>query len=276
MRLEDTDVATLVKAVDLFLEIAWGERAAEKSAAIGLSSASSIGDALDRFKDDRRVGKLRKYTLRVGNALYPNMKVVFQELLVRDKFFFAVDTHDEIFVDSTWPDFDHWIELKRKNVEIKDEVERVWAEAGIPTFASVVQEIEHETRKADGPTGHGDLVLIVDDDVDIAAGVEIILQRQGYRTIKARSADEAEKILEETRPALVLSDLEMPPGPSGLDLARKVRANPAMTGVPFILATAASIDACHFSLIDGYLVKPFETSVLLKFIARNLNRQQPH
>jgi CheY-like chemotaxis protein len=275
MRLEDTDVATLAKAVDVYLEIAWGEAAAEKSAALGMSSAVSIGDALDRFTDERRVGKLRKYTLRLGHAKYPNMKLVFQELLVRDKFFFAVDAHDEVFVDQTWQDFEHWIELKRQNSEIKEKVEQAWAAAGLPTFASVVSEIEQETRQNDGPTGHGDLILIVDDDAGIAAGVEIILKQQGYRTIKARGATEAEKILEDVRPALVLSDLEMPPGPSGLDLARKVRANPAMAGVPFILATAASIDASHFSLIDGYLVKPFETSVLLKFIARNLSRSQP-
>ena len=54
------------------------------------------------------------------------MKLVFQELLVRDKFFFAVDTHDEMFVDSSWADFDQWIELKRENSEIKEKIEREW------------------------------------------------------------------------------------------------------------------------------------------------------
>jgi CheY-like chemotaxis protein len=270
MKLEETDVAMLVKAVDVYLGIAWGGLAEAKSRALDLASTHSIDEALERFVDERKVGKLRKYALRLGNHRYPNMKVVFQELLVRDKFFFSVDTHDEQFVDSSWKDFDQWIELKRENSEIKEEVERAWQSAGVPTFATVVHEIEQETRLAEGPTGHGELVLIVDDDAGIAAGVEIILNRQGYRTMKATQAEEAVKILEETRPDLVLSDLEMPPGVSGLDLARKIRANPATSGIPFILATAASIDASHFSLIDGYLVKPFETSVLLKFIARNL------
>jgi CheY-like chemotaxis protein len=270
MRLEETDVAMLVKAVDVYLAIAWPDQAAEKARALGLSQAHSTEEALERFTDERKIGKLRKYALRLGNARYPNMKLVFQELLVRDKFFFAVDAHDEVFVDSSWNDFDQWIELKRENSEIKEAVEREWQAAGVPTFATIVHEIEQETRLAEGPVGHGDLVLVVDDDAGIAAGVEIILNRQGYRTIKAKSAEEALKVLEETRPDLVLSDLEMPPGMSGLDLARRMRADPALKGVPFILATAASIDPSHFSLIDGYLVKPFETNVLLKFIAKNL------
>ena len=62
------------------------------------------------------------------------------------------------------------------------------------------------------------------------------------------------------------------PGLSGLDLARRVRADARLKGIPFILATAASIDASHFALIDGYLVKPFETTVLLKFIAKYLSK----
>ena len=239
---------------------------------LDFSTAQTIDEALERFEDERKVGKLRKYALRLGNRRYPNMKLVFQELLVRDKFFFAVDTHDEVFVDSSWADFDQWIELKRENSEIKEQVEREWQKAGVPTFAAVVQEIEQETRLAEAPKGHGDLVLIVDDDTGIASGVEFILNRQGYRTLKANRAEEALKILEETRPDLVLSDLEMP-GMSGLDLARQLRAESGRPrAIPFILATAASIDASHFSLIDGYLVKPFETTVLLKFIAKNLSK----
>jgi CheY-like chemotaxis protein len=269
MRLEETEVATIVKAVDVYLGIAWGDRAAEKARALDLASARSIGEALERFTDERRVGKLRRYALRLGNPSYPNMKLVFQEQLVRDKFFFAVDTHDEAFVDSSWTDFDQWIELKRQNAEIKERIEREWQKAGVPTFATVVHEIEQETRLSGAPKGQGKLVLVVDDDQGIASGVETILNRHGYRTMRAARAEEALELLEETRPDLVLSDLEMP-GMSGLDLARRVRADARLAGVPFILATAASIDASHFSLIDGYLVKPFETTVLLKFVARNL------
>src|SRR5262245_53637285 len=199
MRLDETDVDMLATAVDVYLGIAWGDEAEEKSRRLDLRSAQSIGEALEKFVDERRVGKLRKYALRLGNKRYPNMKLVFQELLVRDKFFFAVDTHDEVFVDSSWSDFDQWIELKRENSTIKEEVERAWQAAGVPTFATVVHEIEQETRQAEGPTGHGEMILVVDDDAGIAAGVEIILNRQGYRTIKASRAEDALELLEETR-----------------------------------------------------------------------------
>jgi CheY-like chemotaxis protein len=273
MRLEETEVAMVMKAVDVYLRIAWGDRAAEKAAKLGFSQDQTIGEALERFEDERRVGKLRKYALRLGNPRYGNMKLLFQELLVRDKFFFAVDSHDEAFVDASWADFDQWIALKQQNSELKEQIEHAWEQVGIPTIASVVQEIEAETRLAEAPKGHGDLILIVDDDAGIASGVEVILNRQGYRTLKAQRAEEALRIIAITKPDLILSDLEMP-GMSGLDLARQLRSDPATRPIPFILATAASIDASHFSLIDGYLVKPFETTVLLKFIAKYLSRKE--
>jgi CheY-like chemotaxis protein len=274
MRLEETQVAMVMKAVDVYLEIAWGDRAAERAGKLDFSADQSIGEALERFEDERKVGKLRKYSLRLGNARYGNMKLLFQELLVRDKFFFAVDTHDEVFVDASWADFDQWISLKQQNSELKEQIERAWEQVGIPTITSVVREIEAETRLAEAPKGAGDLILIVDDDAGIASGVEVILNRQGYRTQRAQRAEEALRVLADTRPDLILSDLEMP-GMSGLDLARKLRADPATKAIPFILATAASIDASHFSLIDGYLVKPFETTVLLKFIAKYLSKKKP-
>jgi CheY-like chemotaxis protein len=271
MRLEETDVAMVTKAIDIYLDVAWGGRPPALASMVDFSQASTIDEALERFTDERKVGKLRKYALRLGNSRYPNMKLVFQELLVRDKFFFAVDTHDDVFMDSSWADFDQWIELKRGNAEIKEAVERAWQQAGVPTFASVVQEIEQEARIAEAPTGHGAVVLIVDDDAGIASGVEVILNRQGYRTMRAGRAEDAIELMTGMLPDLVLSDLEMP-GMTGLDFARHLRANPATRDIPFILATAASIDASHFSLIDGYLVKPYETAVLLKFIAKNLSK----
>jgi CheY-like chemotaxis protein len=275
MRLEETEVAMVMKAVDVYLRIAWGDRADEQRRRFDFSSVSTIGEALERFEDERKAGKqLRKYALRLGNPRYRNMKLLFQELLVRDKFFFAVDTHDEVFVDSSWSNFDQWISLKQQNSDLKEQIEREWEKEGIPTIVSVVQEIEQETRLAQAPKGHGDLVLIVDDDTGIASGVEVVLNRQGYRTLKAQRAEEARKMIAETPPDLILSDLEMP-GMSGLDLARSLRSDPATKSIPFILATAASIDASHFSLIDGYLVKPFETTVLLKFIAKYLSRKKP-
>jgi CheY-like chemotaxis protein len=274
MRLEETQVAMVMKAVDVYLKIAWGDRAADRASKLDFSADQSIGEALERFEDERKVGKLRKYSLRLGNPRYGNMKLLFQELLVRDKFFFAVDTHDEVFVDASWADFDQWISLKQQNSDLKEQIERAWEQVGIPTIMSVVREIEAETRLAEAPKGAGDLILIVDDDTGIASGVEVILNRQGYRTQRAQRAEEALRVVADTRPDLILSDLEMP-GMSGLDLARRLRADAATKAIPFILATAASIDASHFSLIDGYLVKPFETTVLLKFIAKYLSKKKP-
>ena len=116
-------------------------------------------------------------------------------------------------------------------------------------------------------------VLVVDDDVNIAAGVESVLTRQGYRVVKTHRVADALAALAAERPSLILSDLEMPEA-TGLDLASAVRGNPDTKDIPFILATAASIDASNFRLIDGFVVKPFETEVLLAFVTRTLRSKR--
>ncbi len=274
MRLEETDVAMVCRAIEVYLRVAWGGDSSKRWPKFDFRQARTIDEALEGFTDERRLGKMRKYTLRLGNRFYPYMKLVFQELLVRDKFFFAVDTHDDLAVESHFADFDGWLEIKRANAEIKEQLEREWQAAEIPTFATVVSQIEQETKtQAIVTTAEGARIFLVDDDTDIATGVETILTRRGYRITKFKRAEEALEPIRTDPPDLIISDLEMP-GMTGLDLARAVRADPRAKSVPFILATAAFIQPQYFSLIDGYLVKPFETSVLLKFVTEHLAKRK--
>lgn len=263
MRLEEIDVPLVERAVGTYLRLAWGDKPPRVKP--DFSDARHIGDALDAFQDEKKFGKMRKWTLRLGNRRYPFMKLVLQELLVRDRFFFAVDTHDDLELGAGCDDFEAFVELKRFNAELKEEIERTWRAEGVPTFAGLVADVEAETRvHAELPQGDGRAVLLVDDDADLASAVSAVLVRQGYAVTRAATAEEAEERLKEAVPALILSDLEMP-GKTGIDLAKAVREDPRLRDVPFILATGAGIDATQFTFVDAWLVKPFETSVLLKF-----------
>ena len=276
MTFEGIDVATMRMAIELYLQIAWGNRAAEKAPSIAWEECGTPEDVLKSFRKDPGTGNMRRFALRLGHPTYPFMKVLFQELLVRDRFFFCVDTHDDhLELDSSISDYDQFLELKRQNAEVKERVEEAWAKAGIPTFAEVVAQVERETPPgAAADSEGGPMVLIVDDDAEIARGVRAILGRRGCQTAVVHSAESALSYLEQNKPDLILSDLEMG-GISGLELARKLVQDPELKDIPFILATAASISPSHFHSIDGYLVKPYDTAVLLAFVREHLAGTHP-
>lgn len=272
MRLEEIDVPLIERAVGIYMALAWGDRRPKVQP--DFSSVRHIGDALELFQDEKKFGKMRKWTLRLGNRRYPFMKLVLQELLVRDRFFFAVDTHDELDLGADVDDFEAFVALKRANAELKDEIEKAWRAADVPTFSALVADVEAETRlHAELPQGEGRRVLLVDDDADLVSAVSAVLTRQGYRTTVKPTAEDALEALKDLSPDLILSDLEMP-GKSGIELARAVRQDPRLKDVPFILATAAGIDATQFTVIDAWLVKPFETTVLLKFVAEAIAKRK--
>lgn len=271
MGLPGVDLEMIVSAVHLYEDVAWGEDLAKNTRRPAVETWHDVEEALGAFTPDHRTGRMRRFALRLGNRRYPFMKLILQELLVRDRFFFAVDTHDELDLKDSMPDYAAWLELKRWNREIKEEVERRWEARSLPTFSRIVADVERETPAPEPRSSEvaPPLVLVVDDDACIARGVDAILKSQGYRTLVVDSGEAALEALEGHRPDLVLSDLEMG-GMSGLDLAAKIREQEKLAELPFILATAATVDATHFTLIDAFLVKPYETRILLKFVRAQL------
>jgi two-component system phosphate regulon response regulator PhoB len=80
-------------------------------------------------------------------------------------------------------------------------------------------------------------ILIVDDEEDLLALVDLNLRREGFDTRKARSGREALEQVEAARPALVLLDL-MLPDMTGTEVCRRIRSNPLVSSTPVIMLTA--------------------------------------
>jgi CheY-like chemotaxis protein len=108
----------------------------------------------------------------------------------------------------------------------------------------------------------GSLALIVEDNPDNLLLTRALLQRAGYRTAEARSAEEALEQIEDRQPDLILMDVQLP-GRDGLSLTRQLRGDPRLAGVPIIALSAhampGSQDAAAAAGCDGYMTKPIDT-----------------
>jgi diguanylate cyclase (GGDEF)-like protein len=122
-----------------------------------------------------------------------------------------------------------------------------------------------------------DRIIVVDDDVDIARFIEVNLKLQGYEVILAHDGEVALELINEHQPALAIVDWMMPKL-DGLDLTRRLRANPMTAPMPVILLTARGQTADKVIGLtagaDDYLVKPFDTLELVARVRSTLRRNQ--
>jgi DNA-binding NtrC family response regulator len=118
-------------------------------------------------------------------------------------------------------------------------------------------------------------ILVVDDDKNILQVLEARLSFAKYKTLTARSAEDAVELLARHHVDLVVSDVKMP-GMGGAGLLREVLAQ--WPAVPVILLTAyGSIPDAVSTIRSGaadYLTKPFDGHQLLAKIAELLGRKQ--
>lgn len=101
-------------------------------------------------------------------------------------------------------------------------------------------------------------ILVVDDKLSTLKVLGAILEDEGFLVLKARGAEHALKLLEETRGIdVILADLKMP-GMDGLDLFRTVKVT--LPGLPFIIMTAhGTVESAVEAMKEGinnYIIKP--------------------
>jgi two-component system phosphate regulon response regulator PhoB len=121
-------------------------------------------------------------------------------------------------------------------------------------------------------------ILVVDDEPAIQDLIQINLQMAGYRVLTHDNAEDAIKGIQHELPDLALLDW-MLPGMSGVELARRLRADSRTRSLPIILLTAKGAEEDKLKGLetgaDDYMTKPFSVKELEARIKAVLRRRAP-
>ncbi len=118
------------------------------------------------------------------------------------------------------------------------------------------------------------LIVVVDDDSSVRRVLKMQLEEAGYEVALAADGEEAQTLIDETHPKLVITDLRMPCA-DGLDLLRHIREGLQETTVIIITAFASvdtAVDAMKAGAYD-YISKPIDYEALVLAVHRAMERQ---
>lgn len=124
----------------------------------------------------------------------------------------------------------------------------------------------------------GKKILLVEDEAAIREMTSMALDRAGFEVLEAEDAQQAERVLSDGLPDLILLDW-MLPGTSGIELARRFRRDEYTREVPIIMLTARSEEDDRVrgldSGADDYVTKPFSPRELIARIKAVIRRTSP-
>jgi CheY-like chemotaxis protein len=114
-------------------------------------------------------------------------------------------------------------------------------------------------------------ILVVEDSPNLREMLEMTLRFKGYTVASAQDGEEALQMVEQQKPALVITDLLMPKM-DGYALAYRLRKNPLTSGIPiiFISATYITPEDKKFALSLGgarFVEKPIDNEEFLLTVA---------
>lgn len=125
-----------------------------------------------------------------------------------------------------------------------------------------LQIMSTQTGSTTSPETPGQpVVLVAEDDEQIAYLLQFLLEREGYRVQLARDGREAQRLVDEIPPPkLAILDIMMPYA-DGFEVLARLRAKPDWRSTPVIMLTARSQEKDIVRALDAgasdYIVKPF-------------------
>lgn len=108
-------------------------------------------------------------------------------------------------------------------------------------------------------------ILIVDDNTSNLKLLRVLLIGEGFEVLTAANAAQCMDQLKIFRPALILTDIQMP-GMDGLELTRRLRSSAETREIPVVAITAYAMSGDQQKALDAgcdaYVSKPIDTRTL--------------
>lgn len=121
-------------------------------------------------------------------------------------------------------------------------------------------------------------VLVVEDESAQREVLKYNLEAEGFDVVMAENGDEAMLLVAEENPDLIVLDW-MLPNVSGIEVCRRVKANPDTRGIPIIMLSARSEETDRVRGLetgaDDYVVKPYSVVELMARLRTQLRRTRP-
>ncbi len=117
-------------------------------------------------------------------------------------------------------------------------------------------------------------ILIIDDDPDIRALMQLSLKKQGYEVETAAKKEEAMEKLDQFLPDIILLDVLLS-GADGRDICKEIKTRKGTEKLPIIMVSAhpgAIENIAHYGA-DDFIGKPFNMDALLIKMEKVLNKR---
>jgi CheY-like chemotaxis protein len=120
-------------------------------------------------------------------------------------------------------------------------------------------------------------ILVVEDDPQSMRLIEMILKAKNYALLRATDGEKALEVARREKPDLIVMDIRLPKL-DGLEVTRRLRADPAFPRTPIIAVTAFAMKGDEEKGLEAgcnvYLSKPINTRGLVEIVARMLTPRQ--
>ena len=122
----------------------------------------------------------------------------------------------------------------------------------------------------------GKKILLVEDNPVNRRLAVFLLRSQGYEVHEATTAQEAFENIEKERPDLIVMDIQLP-GMDGLEVTRRIKAQPATADIPVIAVTSYAMKGDREKALAagcvGYVTKPIDKNIFIQEIATRLGEK---
>jgi CheY-like chemotaxis protein len=123
----------------------------------------------------------------------------------------------------------------------------------------------------------GERILIVDDNAINLKLVAYLMKANGYTVETALDAESAIVAIRTHHPDVILMDIQLP-GIDGLELTRRLKADPETRDIVIVAVTAYAMKGDQAKALaagcDDYITKPIDTRTLPETIARHLAKRE--